>query len=443
MMHMKTLAAFALKAALFIGAAQAEETTLRIAAVNNPQMVLMMESFTDDFEAAHEGIRLEWTLLDENEFRRSTSTSLTTGRNEFDVITAGSFYTPIWAAAGLIQPLTDMPSDFQTDNIFPILVDSLSHDGELYSVPYYAESAFTMYRTDIFEEAGLNMPVQPDWNFLREAAAKITDMQDDVYGICLRGAPGWGKNIALLTAMANAYGARWFDADGRPELDSDAWRRTLQDYVAMLTESGPPNSHQLKYLDVLDLFLDGKCAIWVDSTAAGSLVTDPQNSAITDKVGFALAPGHSSGRTSAWLWAWGLAIPTSSPNTEAAKKFVAFATSVAYRRQIIAEFGWPFVPVGGRLSLYTNPNYIAASPFAELAATSLQEAALSYGSTVQIPYIGIQYVQIPSFPVFGDAAGERFATALAGEISPEQALADSQRVTERVIARARLFNVSQ
>jgi sorbitol/mannitol transport system substrate-binding protein len=54
-----------------------------------------------------------------------------------------------------------------------------------------------------------------------------------------------------------------------------------------------------------------------------------------------------------------------------------------------------------------------------------------------VPYRGIQYVDIPEFPGIGNAVGERFAKALAGEISTEEALDNAQWVTDKVIRRAR------
>jgi len=46
-----------------------------------------------------------------------------------------------------------------------------------------------------------------------------------VYGICLRGKAGWGENMAFLTAMANSYGARWFDEKWQPQFDKPNGRR--------------------------------------------------------------------------------------------------------------------------------------------------------------------------------------------------------------------------
>ena len=85
------------------------------------------------------------------------------------------------------------------------------YDGKLYAAPFYGESSFVMYRTDLMEKAGLKMPEKPTWDFIKQAADKMTDKAAGVYGVCLRGKPGWGENIAFLTATANSFGARWFD----------------------------------------------------------------------------------------------------------------------------------------------------------------------------------------------------------------------------------------
>ena len=104
-----------------------------------------------------------------------------------------------------------MPDGYDVEDILPPIRAGLSIGGTLYAAPFYGESSFTMYRTDLFEKAGLQMPAEPSWDFIKQAAAAITDKSNEIYGICLRGKPGWGENMALLTAMANSYGARWFD----------------------------------------------------------------------------------------------------------------------------------------------------------------------------------------------------------------------------------------
>ena len=97
------------------------------------------------------------------------------------------------------------------DDILPAMAGGLSYDGTLYAAPFYGESSMIMYRTDLMEKAGLTMPEAPTWEFIREAAAAMTDRDNEINGICLRGKAGWGEGGAFITAMSNSFGARWFD----------------------------------------------------------------------------------------------------------------------------------------------------------------------------------------------------------------------------------------
>jgi len=57
-----------------------------------------------------------------------------------------------------------------------------SVDGELYAAPFYGESSMVMYRTDLMDKAGLEMPDAPTWDFIAQAARAMTDKDNEVYG---------------------------------------------------------------------------------------------------------------------------------------------------------------------------------------------------------------------------------------------------------------------
>ena len=416
--------------------ALAQTVTLTIATVDNGDMV-RMQKLSTEFTAANPDIALNWITLDENRLRQQVTTDIATGGGRFDVVTIGTFETPIWAERGWLLPLDSMPAGYDVDDLLPPIRAGLSFDGVLHAVPFYGESAFTLYRTDLFAQAGLEMPAEPSWGFIKQAAAAISATSRDVHGLCLRGKPGWGENMALLTAMANAYGGRWFDMDWRPQLDSDAWARALNNYVSLLRAYGPPDAASNGFSETLALFQSGKCAIWIDATVAASFVTDPKQSRVADKVGFALAPDAGLGKRSNWLWSWALAISATSRHQDAARRFVAWATSREYTELVARVDGWANVPPGTRMSLYENPAYLDAAPFAGVTLASIQAADPDNPTVDAVPYRGIQYVDIPEFPGIGTAVGERFAKALAGEISISEALENAQWVTGKVIRRAR------
>ena len=417
--------------------AGASAETITIATVENGDMV-RMQALSERFVEANPDVELEWVVLDENTLRQRVTTDIATGGDRFDVVTIGTYEATIWAERGWLAPLDDLPGDYDLDDLLPGIRAGLSHEGTLHGAPFYGESSFTMYRTDLFEAAGLEMPEEPTWEFVAEAAATLADPGNGVAGICLRGKPGWGENMALVTAMANSYGARWFDERWEPGLGDEAWGEALGDYARMLVEHGPEDAASLGFQENLERFRDGGCAIWVDATSAGQFVTD-EGSSVADSVGFAMAPDNGLGKRANWLWAWALAIPAGTEAEEAAKRFVAWATSPEYIELVAETEGWASVPPGTRRSLYERAEYREV-PFAAMTLASI-EAADPEAPTVQpVPYEGVQFVAIPEFTGMATAVGGQIADVLAGELTAEEALGNSQWVVERQMEHSRVLN---
>jgi len=414
--------------------AGAHADIVTVATVNNGDMVRMQELVVD-FTAKNPGIEIEWVTLEENVLRQRVTTDVATKGGQYDVMTIGTYEVPIWANQGWLAGLDDLGDDYDVDDILPAIRGGLSVDGTLYAAPFYGESSMVMYRTDLMEAAGLEMPDSPTWEFIAEAASKMTDKENDVYGICLRGKAGWGENVAFLTATANSFGARWFDMDWKPQFDSPQWAETLNFYVDMMNESGPPGASSNGFNENLALFQTGKCGMWIDATVAGSFVTNPTDSEVADKVGFALAPDTGLGKRGNWLWAWSLAVPTGTDVEESAKKFVAWATSKAYLELVAAKEGWANVPPGTRTSLYENPEYQKV-PFAKMTLDSINSADPTKPTIDEVPYVGVQFVAIPEFQGIATSVGQQFSAALAGTTSVEDALKNAQELTEREMKRA-------
>lgn len=414
-------------------AAPAMAETLTIATVNNGDMI-RMQKMTKPFTDANPDIQLEWVTLEENVLRQRVTTDIATKGGQYDIVTVGNYEVPIWAKQGWLTALEDMGADYDADDILPPIRDGLSLDGKLYAAPFYGESAMIMYRKDLMEKAGLTMPERPTWDFVFDAARKMTDKQAEVYGICLRGKAGWGENMAFLTSMAASYGAPWFDMEWKPQFNGEAWKKALTDYVTIMTEAGPPGSSSNGFNENLALFQTGKCGMWIDATVAASFVSNPKDSTVADKVGYALAP--EAAKPQMWLWAWTLAVPSSTDSPDAAKKFVAWATSKAYTEEVAKEEGWANVPPGTRTSLYENAEYQKAAPFAKPTLDSIMSADLKNPTTVQVPYIGTQWIGIPEFQALGTSVGQQFSAALAGQASVDQALQMAQQISEREMAKA-------
>lgn len=411
------------------------ETTLTIATVNNGDMV-RMQGMTDDFTKANPDIKLQWVTLEENVLRQKVTTDIATKGGQFDILTIGTYEVPIWAKKGWLLSLDDLGADYDVEDLLPPIREGLSANGKLYAAPFYGESSFVMYRKDLMEKAGLTMPDKPSWKFIREAADKMTDRANGINGVCLRGKAGWGENMAFLTAMSNSFGARWFDEKWQPQFDTPEWKNTLQFYVDLMKADGPAGASSNGFNENLTLFQQGKCGMWIDATVAGSFVTDPKVSTVSDKVGFALAPDNDLGRRGNWLWAWSLAVPAGSAKKEAAEKFISWATSKHYTDLVAARYGIANVPPGTRTSLYKNPDYLKAAPFAQMTIDSINSANPNKPTVKPVPYTGVQFVAIPEFQGLGDTVGKLFSAALAGQSSVESALKQAQDVSLRTMKKA-------
>jgi sorbitol/mannitol transport system substrate-binding protein len=414
-------------------AASAQEIT--VATVNNADMIRMQGLMTE-FNAAHPDITVNWVTLEENILRERVTTDIATQGGQYDVMTIGNYEVPIWGKQGWLLALDDLPAEYDVDDILPAIRGGLTVDGTLFAVPFYGESAMIMYRTDLFEAAGLEMPENPTWEFIGEAARAITDRDADINGICLRGKAGWGENMAFVTALANSFGARWFDENWAPQFNSPEWKAALQFYVDLMKDAGPAGASSNGFNENLTLFQQGKCGMWIDATVAASMVTDANSSTVADKVGFAIFPDAGTGNHGNWLWSWNLAIPASSKNADAAKTFVAWATSKDYTNLVAEKQGWAAAPPGTRTSLYENPDYKAVALFAEPTLTAMNAADITKPSVQPVPYTGGQFVAIPEFQAIGTQVGQIFAAVIAGQSSVDDALAQAQAITEREITRA-------
>jgi sorbitol/mannitol transport system substrate-binding protein len=416
------------------GAARAD-STVTIATVNNGDMVVM-QKLSSAFEKQHPDIHIRWVVLEENVLRQRVTTDIATKAGQFDVLTIGNYEVPIWAKQGWLVAMDNLPASYEVDDLLKPVRAGLTYDGKLYGLPFYGESAMTYYRTDLFQKAGIKMPDAPTYEQIRGFADKITDKANQVYGMCLRGKPGWGENMAYVTSLVNAEGGQWFNMQWKPVIDSSEWHKAISYYDEILKADGPPGATSNGFNENLALFASGHCGMWIDATVAGGLLYDKKQSTVADKVGFAPMPTGSFAGAPTWLWSWNLAIPASSKQQDAARVFVTWATSKEYIQLVAKENGWVSVPPGTRTSTYESADYQKAAPFAGFVRKAI-DVANPDGQTQQPrPYQGAQFVAIPEFQGIGTQVGQTIAGTLTGQTTVDQALKTAQAATDRTMHQA-------
>lgn len=417
---------------LFTGGSSGK--TVTVAIVSNSQMTDAI-SLSPLFERLHPDIHLNFVSLPENEARAKITADVSTQGGEFDVVMISNYETPMWSANGWLvnlQPYINATPGYDADDFLPQLRATLSYKGDLYSVPFYGESSFLMYRKDLMAKAGIKMPLHPTWTQVSQIAAKMQNTAKNRSGICLRGDPGWGENLAPIDTVINSFGGRWFNPAWQAQLTSPEVQRAVSTYVSMLQKYGEPGAPEAGFSQCATLYSQGDAAMWYDATSAVSTIEDPATSTVVGKNGYAWAPSQN-GRPSGWLYTWSLAIPTTAPDKQAAWDFVSWMTSKSYIKMAGQKLGWSHVPPGSRFSSYQIPQYKKLSAaYGPLTLQSITATDSAHPTVQPVPYTGVQFLDIPEFQDLGTDVSEQMSSAIAGQESVSAALSQAQQYAQAV-----------
>jgi sorbitol/mannitol transport system substrate-binding protein len=409
-------------------------TRLTVAIVSNPQMQDAI-SLQDRFREDNPGIEVDFVSLPENEARAKITTSVATGGGEFDAVMISNYETRQWAEYGWLenlQPFIDASDGYDHEDFIPSLREDLSHEGDMYSVPFYGESSFVAYREDLFEEAGVEMPENPTWDEIAALAAELDGVEPGVAGICMRGLAGWGEVLSPFNSMLNTFGGRWYDEDWNAELDSPEFHEAASFYVDLVREHGQPGAANSGFGDCLNRYAQGRAAMFYDSTSMVSTIEDENAGTVAGLNGYAPAP-VSETDYGGWLYAWTLGIPSTSEHKEEAWAFLEWMTDQEYVRTVAEEYGWQRVPPGNRLSTFEVPEYQeVAGAYADPMLDGIEKADPQNPGTRPVPYEGIGFLAIPEFQDLGTRVSQQLSAAVAGRITVEQALEQSQEYAETV-----------
>jgi len=406
--------------------------SLNVLMVNNPQMV-DIQKLTDQYFTKKTGIKVNYTVLPENDVRDKISQELSSQAGVYDISTISNYEVPFYAKAGWLAPLSSYVAadhSFDQSDIFPGMTKSLSADGKIYAEPFYGESSFLMYRKDVFAAKGLTMPAHPTWPQVANLAAKVDNAKPGLRGICLRGQVGWGQVFAPLTTVVNTFGGTWFDKNWNPQVNSPAFREAVNFYVNLVRRHGEAGAPQAGFTECLNDLEQGKAAMWYDATsAAGSL--EASGSPVAGKIGYVAAPVVKT-KTSGWLYAWSWAIEKASKKKDNAWKFISWASSKDYENLVGSKIGWTSVPAGKRISTYENANYVkAARAFSAPTKAAILSADPNNPGVQPRPVPGIQFMDFPEFSALATTVSQYISTAIAGQLSVDSALSQGQEVAKR------------
>ncbi|MDR5701108.1 ABC transporter substrate-binding protein [Agromyces aerolatus] len=303
------------------------------------------------------GLTVELTQLGEDQLSDQYNVKLNAGTDEIDVM----MYRPLqegklFAQNGYLADLTDRAegaedwdwSDFQAGP-----VEATSYEDTVVGVPLITESEVLYYRTDLLEAAGLEVPTTLDE--LENAAKVISEANPGTAGFIAR--TGKSAAVTQFSSYLFSFGGDFSDGDSAT-VNSPEAVEAYEYYGGLINKYGPENvSTDMNWAEASAIFAQGQAAFYTDASSLYQNMALPENSTVSDKLGYAPFPEGPAGSKPYSIPAWALGINADSPNQDNAWQFIEWATSFD---TVLAtqEEGVP----GARASVWADPAGTASFP---------------------------------------------------------------------------------
>ncbi|MEX3016135.1 sugar ABC transporter substrate-binding protein [Gymnodinialimonas hymeniacidonis] len=235
--------------------------------------------------------------------------------------------------------------------------------GSLYGLPFGSETSVLYYRTDIFEEHGLEVPETYD-DFL-ELACLIPELEPGMGGVASRAASGHQASHAFLLHLA-PLGGRVFGDGWEPTINSPEGVAAAE-ALRSIVECGPEGSSAFGPAEAANAFAQGQAAMFLDSIAFAATFEDESRSTVTGNVGW--APHPVGVRAASQTGGFGIAIPRNGANPEAAFLLMQWLTSREGDLAVAMAGGNP-----SRFSTYANEELNAQYPWSATFGEALADA---------------------------------------------------------------------
>lgn len=286
------------------------------------------------------GIEVEVESLPEEQFRQRVQVEMTGGSEDLDVFMTSvqnegaNFATNGWYED--LRPYAENSSltsaEYEFDDLSESILEGHTFDGTLAGIPIQLETQMLFYRTDIFEEAGVEVPTT------MEELEQVAQQIDDPSGT--RAFVARGAGAAAVTQIATYlfnFGGNWTE-EGSTEaaFASPEGVEAFDFYTRMVREYGPEGAVNMSWEEALPLFQQGQVAMYTDASTFLPQVIDAEASAVADTAGFAKMPSGPGGDFQTFN-GWALGMSPFSQNKEPAWYFIQWATSPEMTARLTEE----------------------------------------------------------------------------------------------------------
>ncbi|MGN6099688.1 MAG: ABC transporter substrate-binding protein [Devosia sp.] len=277
------------------------------------------QAAVERFEKENPDIKVQVTTVPYPEYQQRLLTAVQ-GGNAPDVATLDQIWVAAFAKAGAIAPLDDVAAKagVKAETFFKGAWDSANYDGHLWGIPFNVDVwSFTYYNNKLFKDAGVDPSTLSTWDGFKAAADKLTG--NGKYGIGLFAGKG-EDTVVVLDSYIFSNGGKVLNDDGSCALTSDESVGALK-YLQTLVKDAPSGLNNANSGNMRELFLN-------QSLATEFWPALEQPTLQKSSLDWDFLPGTApEGKTPIGTYGgWNLAIFKSSPQQEAAWKFIQFLT---------------------------------------------------------------------------------------------------------------------
>ena len=301
------------------------------------------EKLLPEFEEAT-GIKVNLEIIPYEELPQKVLLSFSQKSTDYDMIMNDSMFLQGYIANDYIAPIDEFIAD-DTLNMYYDKADfvesyekTMEYDGVTYGFPVYGESTFLMYRKDLFEKYGLEVP--KTLTEMEECAKTIYEGEGgEVAGITLRGQQGVHV-VYVYGAYLWGYGGHYFNEEGKLDIATDEAVAGTEAFVRILNSYGPAGFTNFGWQENRLLFQQGKAGMTIDATVNGAYCEDPSGSEIVGLVGYAPVPceveNEEGGNASLSVHGFYINNAIEENQKKAAFLFGSWATNAATQEESIA-----------------------------------------------------------------------------------------------------------
>lgn len=401
------------------------QPVLQLALGGAPQEVVLWEEVIQEFEE-NTGIKVHFLRqpTDTDQRRQGLLISLKARQKNPDVFLMDVAWVAQFAASGWLEPLNHRleRSTIQLDDFFrPILESVDQYAGKIIALPVYIDGGLLYYRKDLLKTYGYRSPPET-WQELIQMALTVQESErsrnPNFYGFVWQGAQYEGLICNFLEfAASNGGGIAIQGSEIR--IHSPENREALQFMHDLIHRYhiSPPNTYTEMKEETVRRYFQNQNALFERNWPYAWALHQAKDSPVQGKVGIAVLPHFSGGRSVSTLGGWHVGISVYSDLKDQAWRLLEFIVSPTTQKKLALKLGWS----PGRKDIYDDPELHQRMPH-------LGKLKKAFENAVARP-------AVPYYSQISETLQQVFNAILSGELAVDRGLLQAEKEVQKIVQR--------